>query len=278
MNIFFPGSIGSYAHAVCINNFNEKNLIPCSSPENALDLFLEDNDPDSRVILPIENSIGGKVTDIHLLIPNFPQFFICDEYFMKIEHCLVAKKDTNFNDIKTVFSHIQALKQCSRFLDIHNFEKSESSNTAFSAEFVSKSSDNSCAAISSREAAAHFGLSIIKENIQNGVGINTTRFFSFKKRSDNIHPLDIEKKYITCIYYTVKNINSALFKSMIGFSTYNLNIIKLESFIKTPYSRLSSFYIEIEGHLHSEDVRMAIEELKLFSFDVQIIGLFNRNM
>ena len=65
---------------------------------------------------------------------------------------------------------------------------------------------------------------------------------------------------------------------MIGFSTYNLNIIKLESFIKTPYSRLSSFYIEIEGHLHSEDVRMAIEELKLFSFDVQIIGLFNRNM
>ncbi len=277
MNIFFPGSIGSYAHAVCINNFNGKNIIPCNSPESALDLFLEDNDSGSRVILPIENSIGGKVTDIHLLIPKFPQFFICNEYFMKIEHCLVSKKDTSFTDIKKVFSHIQALKQCSRFLDIHNFEKSESSNTAFSAEFVSKSSDNSYAAISSREAATHFGLSVIKENIQNGVEINTTRFFSFKKRSDIVDAFDIDKRYITCIYYTVKNIKSSLFKSMIGFSTYNINIIKLESFIKTPNSRLSSFYIEIEGHLYNEDVRMAIEELKLFASDVQIIGLFDRN-
>lgn len=277
MKAFFPGIEGSYAHSICEGVYKSYEAVACHSPESAVQHFSSSGSEDI-LILPIENSIGGKVADIHELLPILGNFFIFDEQYFDINHCLLGVRGTSLDDIKEVRSHLQALKQCSRFIEIHRINKIESSNTASAAKEVAVRKDRSIGAIASKETANFYNLDILYEGIQNSPEKNFTRFFAIRKDNTSLPKFEKKIKYLTCLYYSTKNTTASLFKSLIGFSTYGINIVKLESFLLTPNANNASFYIEIEGHPDSGNVRCSIDELRYYCSELRHMGTFKRHI
>ena len=274
--VYFPGIEGSYAHSVCINAYPNFDASACSSPEAAVSSFSKSID-ESILVLPIENSIGGKVADIHEMLPLLGEFFIFDEQYFSIHHCLLGHKDANLADIKVVRSHVQALKQCSRFCEIHNFETVESSNTAVAAQIVSEGNVISEAAIASDQSAKHFNLKVLYRDIQNYTDENFTRFFAIRKSGSYRQAPNDSVRYLTCLYYSTRHVSSALFKSLLGFSTNGVNVVKLESFLRRPKASDVAFYVEIEGHPQHEKIRDSLEELRHYCNEVKIMGVIERH-
>lgn len=277
MKIFFPGIKGSYAHSVCINHLPEYDPVESSSAENAFFSFVDDKEEGSMLLLPFENTIGGKVLDIHDLIFDFTDCFIVNEYYLLIEHCFAVANGVSFDKIRTVMSHLQALRQCSRFVEINEFSQIEKGSTAEAAKFVAENGTREpLAAICSLEAANLYGLDILKKNVQNSRNKNITRFICIKKdkRFPQYSP---SEEYVTCILYNTKNVQSALFKSLLGFSTNRINVIKLESKIDFLNFGEAKFYLELLGHPENLDVKSSLEELRFFSSQMDIIGVYKRN-
>jgi len=267
--VAFQGELGAYSHLACLKIFANADLKACRTFIEAFNLA--NNNSEYKIVIPISNSTTGSVADMNYLIPQF-KLQIHAEHFEKVSHNLLGIKGSEIKDIKTVRSHTQALGQCSKIISKNNLVAIVSSDTAASAKFISEKKDKSQSAIASELAAKIYNLKIIKSNIEDESG-NVTRFLIMGKESN--HPEYIDgKKYITSCIFKLKSVPAALYKALGGFATNSVNLCKLESFaVKNSFNQMQ-FYIEIEGHIETNKVQKALEELGFHTSQLDILGVY----
>lgn len=264
----FQGETGANSHLACTKSYPEMEPLACPTFEDALAAVK--NDIARYAMIPIENSVAGRVADIHHLLPN-AELYIIGEHFQRVRHQLMAKPGTKLSDIKRVLSHTHALGQCRNILRKHGLKPQPAADTAGSARIVSESSDNSIAAIASTLAAETYGLEILLENIEDETH-NTTRFVILAKEPDDADP--DSGKVITSFIFRVRNLPAALYKALGGFATNDVNMMKLESYQTAGTFNATMFYADIEGHPSQRPVQLALEELAFFSNELKILGTY----
>ncbi len=267
--IAYQGRPGAYSHLACIKAFPKSDPISCETFEEVFEKT--ENKETDLAFIPIENSQAGRVADIHNLLPK-SNLLIAGEFFHKIQHQLLGLPESSIEKIVTAESHFHALAQCRDFLSSNNIKSILSSDTAGAAEEISKSSDLSRGAIASELAAEIYGLKVIKRNIEDAYH-NTTRFLFMKEKIDNVRKNNI--RYITSFLFKLRNISSALYKALGGFSSNRVNMLKIESYMLEGSFTATQFYIDIEGHPEDENVKLALEELGFFSKEVKILGSYS---
>ena len=268
LKIAYQGVAGAYSHIACTKLFPKQEYIACDTFEIAMELV--NNGLADKAVIPVENSNAGRVSDVHFLLPK-AGLYIVGEYFMRIEHQLLAVKGAKLENIVSAASHPQALAQCSDFLKAHNIKAVSRIDTAKSCEKIALEQDLSKAAIASKLAAEIYGLDILASNIENANN-NTTRFLIMQKKESI--PEDDGAKFITSIVFTTKHIPAALYKVLGGFATNGINISKLESYLLNGKFFSAQFYIEVEQHINSKALQYALSELKFFSEEYHILGCY----
>ena len=269
MKIGIQGELGAYSHIAVENLYKNAEIKTCSTFEDTFSLAY--NDQTYKIVIPIENSLAGRVADIHYLLPKY-KLQIHGEYFLPVEHNLLGKPDATIEEIKYVRSHAQAISQCQKIINEKNFKSIISVDTAGSAKDLAKGKDKSIAAIASELSAKMYNLKILKKNIEDDKG-NVTRFLIMGK---NIEQPDFnkEKNYLTSCIFRVKSEPSALYKCLGGFATNQVNLTKLESFsVKNTFEQ-ANFYLDIEGHLEQSKVKKALEELGFHTETLDILGVY----
>ena len=266
--IYFQGTYGAYSHLASIAIEPKAEIIPCKTFDEC---FLKaSNEENSKIVIPESNRITGNI-GIEYLIFKY-RLNIYSEYFQKIEHNLLGLPGTQISEIKDVYSHGQALSQCSKFITKNKFIEHVRADTAGSAEMVSKSKDKKKAAIASSLSANTYNLEIIKKKIENEKG-NLTRFLVMGK---NISQPEFGKnKYITSFLFKLKSKPAALYQSLGGFAINGVNLTKLQSFPEK--NSFSSFFFlcDIEGHIEDQKIKNSLEELGLHCEDMHVLGVFN---
>ena len=268
VKVAFQGEKGAYSHLASLEIFPNSEVKACPTFEETF--RLANKNSEYTIVIPIENSLVGRVADIHYLIPKY-KLQIHAEHFQKVNHHLLALKDSNMKDIKTVRSHSQAIGQCQKMISASNLESIIAADTAGSAKFISTKKDKSESAIASELAAKIYDLKILKSNIEDEPG-NVTRFLVMSKESR--HPEFKDKKYITSCIFKLKSIPAALYKALGGFATNGVNLCKLESFaVKNTFDQVN-FYIDIEGHIENPSLQKALEELGFHTQKLDILGVY----
>ena len=269
MKIGIQGELGAYSHIAVENLYKNADIKTCSTFEDTFKLAF--NDPSYKVVIPIENSLAGRVADIHYLLPKY-KLQIHGEYFLPVEHNLLGKGDASIEDIKYVRSHAQAISQCQKIINEKNFKPIISVDTAGSAKDLAKGKDKTIAAIASELSAKMYNLKILKKNIEDDKG-NVTRFLIMGKNIEQ-PDYDENKKFLTSCIFRVKSEPSALYKCLGGFATNQVNLTKLESFsVKNTFEQ-ANFYLDIEGHLEQSKVKKALEELGFHTETLDILGVY----
>jgi prephenate dehydratase len=269
IKIAFQGEKGAYSHIACEEIFGKVDIKNCSTFEETFKTASDDEN--CKIIIPIENSLAGRVADIHYLLPKY-KLQIYSEHFQKIEHSLLVKQEANIEDIKYIRSHVQAIGQCQKIIKKHNFKTLISADTAGSAKELSEGDDTSIAAIASELASSIYKLKILEKNIEDEKG-NVTRFLIMGKNVDQPE-FHENKKYITTCIFRLKSEPSALYKSLGGFATNQINMTKLESFsVKNTFDQ-TNFYLDFEGHLEDKAVQKAMEELGFHTVSLDILGVY----
>ena len=267
-HIAFQGHYGANSDLACRAKFPDLVTMPCESFE---DTFAAVRDGHAGcAMIPIENSVAGRVADIHHLLPD-SGLQIVGEYFQRVNHKLLARKGAKIDGLKRVLSHEQALSQCRNFLRQHGLEPHVHADTAGAAEFVAEQGDKTQAAIASRLAGEIYGLEIIADDIEDAAH-NTTRFVIMTRDPDD--PPSDDGPIITSFVFQVRNVPAALYKAMGGFATNGVNMTKLESYMVGGEFTATQFYADIEGHPDHTPVRLALEELGFFSRKVMILGVY----
>ena len=267
--IAFQGEKGAYSHLACEEIFPGAQIKTCSTFEETFKTAFEDEN--SKIIVPIENSLAGRVADIHYLLTKY-KLQIYSEHFQKVEHNLLVKEGIELKDIKYVRSHAQAIDQCQKIIIKNKFKTIVSADTAGSAKDLSASKDNFIAAIASKLSAKIYNLKILKENIEDDTG-NVTRFLIMGKKVNQPEYFK-NKQYITSCIFRLKSIPAALYKCLGGFATNQVNLTKLESFsVKNTFDQ-TNFYLDIEGHLEELSVQKALEELGFHTESLNILGVY----
>ena len=267
--IAYQGVEGAYSEQACKNAYGNYKTIACDTFHEAMWL-VEQGDADLAMI-PLENSTAGRVEEIYRLIPKMA-LHVIGEHFEPVVHCLIALPDVKLEDLKYVASHPQALAQCHHNILELGLKAEAKLDTAGAAKELVELKDVRRAAIASKLAADIYKLQIIKENFEDKRG-NTTRFFILSKEKI-IPAYDPSKRYITSLVFQVKNIPSALYKVLGGFATNGINLLKIESYMGTQMLPGSQFHIDIDGHIDSEVLKLALKELAFFADDVRILGIY----
>ena len=268
IKVAFQGEKGAYSHLACLEIFPKSEPLPCSTFEEAFQLAKDNSE--YKIVIPIENSLAGRVADIHYLIPKY-KLQIHAEHFQKVAHNLLGVKGSTIKDIKTVRSHAQALGQSQKFISENKLTPIISADTAGSAKFISEKKNKNEGAIASDLAAKIYSLDILKTNVEDESG-NVTRFFVMGK--DSMHPENKNKKYITSCIFKLKSIPAALYKALGGFATNGVNLCKLESFsVKNTFDQVN-FYIDIEGHIEDPSLQKALEELGFHTQKLDVLGVY----
>lgn len=223
-------------------------------------------------MIPIENTIAGRVADIHYLLPE-SDLHIIGEYFMPIHFQLMVVPGADAKGIKTVHSHIHALGQCRNIVRQRGWRPVVAGDTAGAARFVSEAADPSMAAFAPQLAAELYGLDIIEENVEDSDS-NVTRFVVLTKTPKPIHRDAPDDLIVTTFIFNVRNLPAALYKAMGGFATNGVNMTKLESYQLGGKFTATQFYADIEGHPDDPGVARALEELRFFSTKVNILGAY----
>ncbi|MCO6187402.1 prephenate dehydratase [Rhizobium sp. L1K21] len=268
--ISFQGEFGANSDMACRDVYPGMEPLPCQTFEDAFNA-VESGAADLAMI-PVENTLAGRVADIHYLLPE-SRLHIIGEYFMPIRFQLMVLPDARMEDIKTVHSHIHALGQCRKIVRNNGWKAVVAGDTAGAAKLVSESGDKSMAALAPRLAADLYGLKILAENVEDSEA-NVTRFlilspterFCERERPDDL--------IVTTFVFNVRNIPAALYKAMGGFATNGINMTKLESYQIGGKFVATQFYADIEGHPEDANVKRALEELKFFSEQVRILGVY----
>ncbi len=268
--ISFQGETGANSDMACRNMFPKMEPMPCATFEDALNA-VETGKADLAMIA-IENTIAGRVADIHHLLP-VSKLFITGEYFLPIHFQLMALKGVKASEIKSVHSHVHALGQCRKLIRKHRWKAVVEGDTAGAARIVSEAGNRTMAALAPRLAASMYGLEIIEENVEDADN-NVTRFVVLSK--DKAWPQRKSAKDImmTTIIFNVRNVPAALYKAMGGFATNGVNMTKLESYQLGGEFTATQFYADIEGHPEDKNVALALEELNFFSNEVRILGVY----
>ncbi|OQW59875.1 MAG: prephenate dehydratase [Proteobacteria bacterium SG_bin9] len=268
MKIAFQGELGANSHLAISEAYPDAEALPCATFEDAL-AAITSGEADLGMI-PIENSVAGRVADIHHLLPH-SGLFIIGEWFLPIRHQLMGVRGTKLGDIKTVESHIHALGQCRNIIRKLKIKSIVAGDTAGSARIISQRGDKSAAAIASRLAAEIYNLDILAEDIEDEAH-NTTRFVILAREpkwaAQGSGPL------VTTFVFNVRNLPAALYKAMGGFATNNVNMTKLESYMVDGNFFATQFYSDVDGHPDDRGLAFALEELKFFSKEFRIIGVY----
>ena len=268
IKVAFQGEKGAYSHLASLEIFKDAEIKACTTFEEVFQLA-RDNSA-YKIVIPIENSLAGRVADIHYLIPKY-KLQIHAEHFLKVTHNLLGIKGSTIKDIKIVRSHAQAIGQCRKIIEIHNLKPIISADTAGSAKFIADKKDKSESAIASSLAANIYNLEILKPNVEDEPG-NITRFLIMGK--DTQHPERKDKQYITSCIFKLKSIPAALYKALGGFATNSVNLCKLESFsVKNTFDQVN-FYIDIEGHIENPSLQKALEELGFHTQKLDVLGVY----
>ena len=267
--VAFQGEKGAYSHLACEEIFPQATIKTCATFEETFKMASEDENV--KIMVPIENSLAGRVADIHYLLTKY-KLQIYSEHFQNVEHNLLVKEGTELKDIKYVRSHVQAIDQCQKIISKNKFKTIISADTAGSAKDLSTSDDKSIAAIASKLSAKIYNLKILKSNIEDDTG-NVTRFLIMGKKVNQ--PENIKNtKYITSCIFRLKSIPAALYKCLGGFATNQVNLTKLESFsVKNTFDQ-TNFYLDMEGHIEDSSVQKALEELGFHTESLDILGVY----
>ena len=265
--IFFQGTYGAYSHLAALSIEPNAQIIPCKTFDEC---FLKaSKDSDSKIIIPESNRITGNI-GIEYLIFKY-RLNIYSEYFQKIEHNLLGLNGAKLSEIKNVYSHGQALSQCSKFIKSHKMTEHVRADTAGSAEMVATSKDKTKAAIASSLSAKTYNLEILKKNIENENG-NLTRFLVMGKNVSQ--PEYGKRKYITSFLFKLKSKPAALYQSLGGFAINGVNLTKLQSYPEKNSFDSFFFLCDLDGHIEDIKVQKSLEELGLHCQDFHVLGVF----
>jgi prephenate dehydratase len=266
--IAFQGYPGAYSNLACKSAFPAMTPLPCASFEDA---FAAVREGKARLaMIPIDNSIAGRVADIHHLMPH-SGLHIIGEHFQRVEHCLLGLKGAKLEDLREAHSHVHALGQCRKAIKQLGLKAVVHADTAGAAQDVAAWGDPTKAAISSSLAAEIYGLKILKKNIEDAE-FNTTRFLVMSKKAERPKPGN--GPCITSFVFRVRSVPAALYKALGGFATNKVNISKLESYIINPFFTVAQFYVDADAHIDEESMQFALEELKFFSTDLTVLGVY----
>ena len=265
--IYFQGTFGAYSHLAALSIASNAEVVPCKTFD---DCFVQaSKDTNSKIIIPESNRITGNI-GIEYLIFEY-RLNIYAEYFQKIEHNLLGLPGTKVSEIKDVYSHAQALSQCSKFIKSNKLTEHVRADTAGSAEMVSKSKDKTKAAIASSLSAKTYNLEIVKNNIENEKG-NLTRFLVMGKNISQ--PEFSGKKYITSFLFKLKSKPAALYQSLGGFAINGVNLTKLQSYPEKNSFDSFFFLCDLDGHIEEPRVQKSLEDLGLHCQDFHVLGVF----
>ena len=268
--IAFQGMPGAYSHAACKAARPDFEPLACNSFEDML-LSVQEGRA-ALAMVPVENSVAGRVADIHHLLPE-SGLHIIGEHFQRVNHMLLGLKGTKISDIRSVKSHTHALAQCRKLIRDLDILPVISADTAGSAAEIATAGDPSVGAIASALAAELNDLQILRTDVEDAVH-NTTRFLIMARESV-IPPLD-DTLYVTTIVFRVRSVPAALYKALGGFATNGINLTKLESYLVEGSFSAAQFYVDAEGHPETSAMKMALEELRFFCPEdaVQILGTY----
>jgi len=267
--IAYQGVQGAYSEQACKNAYGTYNTIACDTFHEAM--WLVEQGDANLAMIPLENSTAGRVEEIYRLIPKMA-LHVIGEHFEPVVHCLIALPDAKLENLEYIASHPQALAQCHNNIISLGLKAEAKLDTAGAAKELVELKDVKRAAIASKLAANIYGLQVIKENFEDKSG-NTTRFFILS-REKKVPLYDPSKRYITSLVFQVKNIPSALYKVLGGFATNGINLLKIESYMGTEMLPGSQFHIDLDGHIDSDVLRLALQEVAFFAEDVRILGIY----
>jgi prephenate dehydratase len=271
--ISFQGEPGANSDTASRNMFPDMEPLPCPSFEDAFNA-VESGQADLAMI-PIENTLAGRVADIHYLLPE-SKLHVVAEYFLPIHFQLMVLPGVKKEEIKSVHSHIHALGQCRNVIRANRWKPVVAGDTAGAARIVAEEGDRTQAALAPRLASSLYGLDIIEENVEDSDN-NVTRFVVLSKEENWATRKSADQLMMTTFVYRVHNIPAALYKAMGGFATNGVNMTKLESYQLGGTFFASQFYADIEGHPDDKNVAQALKELQFFSKEVRILGVYEAN-
>ncbi len=265
--IYFQGTFGAYSHLAALSIDPNAEIIPCKTFDEC---FLNaSKDDKSKIVIPESNRITGNI-GIEYLIFKY-RLNIYSEYFQKIEHNLLGQPGVKISEIKNVYSHAQALSQCSKFIKKYNLNENVRADTAGSAKMISKKKNIEDAAIASLLSAKTYNLNVIQKNIENEPG-NLTRFLVMGKKL--LQPELGNKKYITSFLFKLKSKPAALYQSLGGFAINGVNLTKLQSYPEKNSFDSFFFLCDLDGHIEELKVQKSLEELGLHCEDFHVLGVF----
>ena len=266
--IVFQGEPGANSHLAAREVYPDHEPVPCPTFEDA---FAAISSGDAALgMIPIENSVAGRVADIHHLMPHSGLHIIA-EHFMPVRHQLLAPKGAVLGKIRTVESHVHALGQCRKAIRTLGLKPIVAADTAGSAREVAEAGDRTRAAIASRLAADIYGLDILAQDIEDEAH-NTTRFIVLSR--DAKWAKNNEGPVVTTFLFRVRNVPAALYKALGGFATNGVNMTKLESYMIEGNFFATQFYADVEGHPEDRSLVFAFEELAFFSKEMKILGVY----
>lgn len=266
--IAFQGMAGAYSDLACRTAYPDLETVPCDSFDTAFRAVREK--VADLAMIPVDNSLAGRVADVHYLILN-GELSIIGEHFHLIRHCLLGLPGANLADLTDVHSHVHAIPQCKKIIEELHLNRHVVADTAKGASDVRKWNKKSQAAIGSELAASIYGLEVLKKDVQDEAH-NTTRFLVFSDKND-VPQLQNRQKYLTSFIFEVRNIPAALYKAMGGFATNGVQMVKLESYVDKHFN-VASFYADVEGHINEHSLQLAFEELHFFAKRVVMLGTY----
>jgi prephenate dehydratase len=266
--ISFQGQLGAYSDLACRLAFPDMTTIPCETFEAAIEAVRDGTA--ALAMLPPENSLAGRVADMHRLLPD-SGLSIIGEHFLRVEHCLLAPPGASLADVKRIHSHPVALGQVRGLIEELGARPVVEYDTAGAAEIIARLNDRQDAAIASSLAAEIHGLTILRRNVEDAAH-NTTRFYVMAK-TPKLQPPDAPN-LMTTFVFRVRNVPAALYKALGGFATNGVNMTKLESYMVNGEFTATQFLAEVDGHPESPALRLALEELAFFSSETKILGVY----
>lgn len=266
--IAFQGALGAYSDLACRTVFPDLETVPSHTFDDAFTAL--QNETADLAMIPVDNTIAGRVADVHHLLPE-SGLFIIGEHFQAIEHNLLGLKGTKTEDLNNVHSHVHAIPQCRKLIKELNLKAHVHADTAGAAEEVARLQEKSHGAIASSLAAEIYDLDILESNVQDEHH-NTTRFLILSREPEMPEQSD-DLDIITSLTFEVRNIPAALYKSLGGFATNGLSMAKLESYVDENF-QAAQFYCDVEGHPESDAFKLALEELGFYAKEVSFLGAY----
>ena len=265
--VAFQGAPGANSDLACREVFSGMQTLPCETFEDTLAAVREGNA--ARALIPVENSVAGRVADIHHLLPD-SGLHITGEHFHRVRHQLLGVKGATIAQVKRVYSHVHALGQCRKLIRALGVEAVVHADTAAAARMVAQAGDPTQAAIASSLAGEIYGLAILRADVEDAAH-NTTRFLVMEPQAR--WPVHGSGPAITSFLFQVRSVPAALYKALGGFATNGVNLTKIESYLDAGFN-VAQFVVDVEGHPDDPAMKHALEELGFFSNSMTILGVY----